>query len=295
MAELADVKLTVTGAEADEAADGALTVTLPASPTTEIKFTATAEPAGATVTKWTWSKDGVVLEDQTTPQYTLQYTDQLAGEYIVKATPPTGEAKPSNVVKLTTATEGGATDSDGGGAGVVETSVGEFDPAFAYVTLAIFGAAIGAALILLNQNISLSLPKLTDVPKSGTYAERLRTYAVVAAVCAGVFALGVGTWLAALEVRGQLRKTVTVPADAGEETRGLTEEFSKILDSASKLRGTVAVLVAGVVLLLGALWSVGRASEPSGGTQTTTTSIGQPQGAGSNAGGSGATAAQPTP
>jgi hypothetical protein len=149
-------------------------------------------------------------------------------------------------------------------------AIGEYDPAFSITSLVVVALATVATVILLRRGLSLRLPSITDaIPASGTYAERVRAYAVVAVTCAGIFALGFGAWLAALEVRGRLRKS-SAPKIVVSDDRGLVDEIPKILESASKMRGTVAVLVAAVALLLGSLWAVGQTPDPRSTTPSTT-------------------------
>lgn len=140
---------------------------------------------------------------------------------------------------------------------VAEVEVGEYDGTFAVVSGVVAAVVAAAAVFFLVRGVSL------DLSDKASYAEQLRTIAVVAAVCVGVVLLAAGTWLAALEVRGRQRaRAVTVrPAAAGLAADEVAGAVAKVLESASKMRGTVAVLVAGTALMLGALWAVGQPAD----------------------------------
>jgi hypothetical protein len=271
MADVTKVSLTLTGAEATSGTGDELLAAVPTSPITHVTLTASATPANAVVT-WAWTKDDTPIANQTKATYDFDYTEQTAGGYVATATATSDSSTAkSNKVTLSTASSVATDDKKTAASGVVDVEIGEYDSAFAYLTLVVIVGLAILALFVLTHEVHLGLPSLTaKKPNTGTYAERLRAYAVVGVVCAGFFALAVGTWLAAMEVRGRLRRrTITLPATA--DHRGLAEDVSKVLDSASKLRSTIAVLVAGVALLLGALWAVGQTPDPTKPEPTTTT------------------------
>ena len=168
--------------------------------------------------------------------------------------------------------------------GTIQVEPGEWDWAFAVVTGVVVAAATAVALYALTRNIHLKLP-----PKPGksaaapTYSEALRASVVIGVLCLGVVTVALGVWMAGLEGRGRLRRTVTVtpvpvPVDEGKrgtltDPSAVLDGASKIIDSASKLRGTIAVLVVGAVLILGTLWSVGQpTTTPPATSQPSTTS-----------------------
>lgn len=299
MSEITKVLLTVGGPESESGIDGIVTATVPTAPETRVTLKATVEPPDATVTAWSWKKNDADLLPSDGDEYVIdKFTTQFEGSYVATATAG-GESKTSNVVVLsakadteTDAEDGG--DSDGE-AKVKEVNVGEYDPVFAYASLVAVVILASMALVFLNGNITVELPRLTgNAPESGTYAERIRAYAVVAASTAGLLALLVGAWLAAVEVRGRVRRTVAVTApsaDPAASGRGTAEDVSKILEAASRVRGTIGVLVSAVALLFGALWAVGQSPDAASGTSTTTittsrttTTTMMPPGGGSTAG-----------
>lgn len=177
------------------------------------------------------------------------------------ATPPeNGSDKTSNRVELKKKSQESSSLSQPAQASAVsEVKVGEYDGAFAAWAGAVLTVLTAVGLILLARSISLRFPALDSPPPNAiSYLEQLRGFAVVAATYAGIIALAVGAWLAALEVRGRLslRKRTLV-------TRGVTPsrgplDVVEILNASSKLRGTIAMVVAAVALLLGALWTTGR-------------------------------------
>lgn len=157
--------------------------------------------------------------------------------------------------------------------GVAEVSSGEYDPDFALkglvavAVLAVLG--LGLAWLIIR---AVSLPAAgTDIPaevaRDGTFTERVAAmiYALVAA--AGVAITLVGAWLAALETRGRLttRKQEAQPGVA----RGVDVDAAvKVLEVFKFLRGTIAVIVAGVLIVGGALFFTSRlptSGVPSGG------------------------------
>jgi hypothetical protein len=272
---VADLKatLSVEGAVADQAADGSLSAKVANG--THVKLKATVQPAGTDVT-WSWTKDATSLTTQTSDTYEFDLDDQTKGSYTAQATPKDGGAAvATNAVTLQldpgaspAPQPTGPTTSDSDGGKPAELEVGEYDGAFTYITLAVVAAVTAVGLYVLATSSAIELPGLNaKAPEFGTFAERLRTFVVVAVLIAGIAALAVGGWLAALEVRGRLRRTVKLPQAAAE--RAATIDVPKILDSASKLRGTIAVLASAVALLLGALWTVGRTPSPSDNSTTT--------------------------
>ena len=227
-----------------------LVASVPVGP---VKLSASANPAAAADAKWDWKRDGEVVKPDHTSEYAFDFTAELIGEYMAVAKP---SGRESNKLMLKVASDPKKNDA------AVELEVGEYDWKFAAAAgIAILTVTV-VGIALLTQSVSLRLPGLSgNAPATGTYEERVRGFVVIVVVCIGMFALAIGMWLAALEVRGRLRKErkVEVPAVAvADGGRGALEDAAKFLDAASKLRGTVAVLVAATALLLGALWAVTR-------------------------------------
>lgn len=278
MGDLVGVTLKVEGAEASQKPDGSLSAEVPADASKTITLKAATNPADVTVT-WSWTKDETPLPSQDGPTNSFPFTDQTKGTYVVTAKAADGTTKNSNAVTLSPlgpVSPGASGDSAAGaaaGQAVVEAEIGEYDAKFAYVTLAVLVGLTVSVLFLLTKGMGLRLPGLAaEAPKSGTYGERLRAYAVFATASGGLVALGLGCWMAAIEARGRLRRKVSLSAPAATGSRGVAEEAAKILDAASRLRGTIAVIVAAVVLMLGALWAVGQAPDSANTTSTSNSS-----------------------
>ena len=160
---------------------------------------------------------------------------------------------------------------------VSQTDLGVFDARFAYLTLAlvvILCAGVGflawtiAGMVKLPE-ASATIPKDTFV--DGTFAERATALICLLAAAAGVMITLIGAWQAGLETRGRLQ--LKLAQHTGEPDRGAEAEVLKgvaeILDQARRLRGTIAVIAAGALLvafaMLFASLSVtnGRAPAPS--------------------------------
>lgn len=254
------VKLEIAGEdiEADETT-GAIKKEMTESRTLKLK--ATVEPADVVPTQWVWEKNGSDI-DGDADELEIEYTKGEDVSYRAKATPPGGTPKPSNRVRLSPKASAPAQpnpeQAPPAGGAVDEIEVGEYDRGFA--VLAGLGIAVltAVALCTLLKDINLEFPAGDSAPPKGvSYLERLRGFAVVAATSAGIVALGIGSWLAALEVRGRLKKVIRPAAKDKDRAFGVTDP-SELVKVLSKLRGTVAVLVAAVTLLLGALWTTGR-------------------------------------
>ncbi len=223
----------------------------------KVKLMAELEPSDAGAVKWEWKENGSVIEGAGNERE-VEYAGQGDITYTVTATSAgNASVKESNrvVLKGKGASSGGqlqASTSD-----VVEVETGEYDPKFAGwvgFVLAVFAAG---GLVLLAIPITLAFPAHdSPAPNAVSYLERLRGFAVIAATFAGIALLALGGWLAALEVRGRLRRTPVVTGRA-VTLRDLSN-IEKVLTAAGKLRGTIAVLVSAVTLLLAALWTTGR-------------------------------------
>jgi hypothetical protein len=266
--EITAAKASVVGQEATPKPDGTLEIELPQS---DVTLKVTHEPEGEEIEKWQWKKgepgDPVGSSKDT---YPVEFSGEGSETYFVEVTPKSGQMKASNKVVLK-AKEKGAPDK-----GVSEIEIGEYDKAFARASGIVFAVLAIAGLFLLIRDVSLELPGLTgDAPTSGTYSERLRAFAVIGSLGMGIPLLAAGAWLASLEVRGRLRRPVTVTlASDTEAKRGAIDEVSKVLDSATKLRGTVAVLVAGTALILGTLWATREATPEQGSSSSSSTDTG---------------------
>jgi hypothetical protein len=149
--------------------------------------------------------------------------------------------------------------------GVVEPNVGEFDPKFSAWTFAVVAVfsllvLIGIAILITNIELPGKGAVVGKYAPNGTWAERAATVITFIALGVGVITLLLGVWLAAIETRGRLRNMALIQAaTAPGSERGLGADqlkaVSEVLDSASKMRGAIAVLVAGTAIILGSMWA----------------------------------------
>ncbi|TXN32047.1 hypothetical protein [Lacisediminihabitans profunda] len=152
---------------------------------------------------------------------------------------------------------------------VFEVEKGLWDQRFAWITGIVTGVAIVLEIILtasITSSIGLASAAQTvakgDVI-NGTFVERFGAYLAVIALMLGVAIITFGGWLAALELRGRLSvakpTTVTVAAPpgskelAGFEPSVVLEAVGSMAEKLGRVRGTVAVFVAGIVLVVCAL------------------------------------------
>jgi hypothetical protein len=152
---------------------------------------------------------------------------------------------------------------------VFEVEKGLWDQRFAWVTGIVTGVAIVLEIILtasITSSIGLASAAQTvakgDV-LNGTFVERFGAYLAVIALMLGVAILTFGGWLAALELRGRLSvakpTTVSIAAPPGSnelsgfEPSVVLEAVGTMAEKLGRVRGTVAVFVAGIVLVVSAL------------------------------------------
>jgi hypothetical protein len=207
-----------------------------------------------------WTHNGAPIQGASGLTHMITIGDDEAGygTYEVEATAPNSTVKKPAKIKLSK--KAAAADTGGG---TNEIEVGEYDPKFAAAAGGVIGALAIIGIVAFVSQASIKLPNIEQtIDDVAAYSSRLRGLAVVASLGTGVVLLAIGSWLASLEVRGRLRaqRTVTLPAAAG--SRGTMEDAAKLLEAASKLRGTIAVLASGAALFLGALWAVGTADDP---------------------------------
>jgi hypothetical protein len=151
--------------------------------------------------------------------------------------------------------EGATTESQG----VVELAAGEYDARFArWVGVIFAGLALAVVATVSFQVLGAidwsAAPDATAAGAAGgtgggTFAERTRLAVAGLLVAVGGVLLLAGAALAALEVRGRQR----VVQGTGVRTRGAAEVLDKvpvILQRAGLLRGTIAVLITGGLMLL---------------------------------------------
>jgi hypothetical protein len=154
-------------------------------------------------------------------------------------------------------------DGKGGDQKVVEVEVGEFSRAFAVLSfIPLFVVIVGVVGLAGWIGLQVGIPALTystgdevALVPLGTISERVGAVVVLVTTAVGTALLLFGTWFAALEVRGRLRLNPKV----GVKSLGVPislKDLAPIVDAASKLRGTIAVILAGTLVLLGSLWGV---------------------------------------
>lgn len=152
---------------------------------------------------------------------------------------------------------------------VFEVEKGLWDQRFAWVTGILAGVAIVLEIILtasITSSIGLASAAQTVAQGeviNGTFVERFGAYLAVIALMLGVAILTFGGWLAALELRGRLSAakptTVSVAAPPGSkeltgfEPSVVLEAVGTMAEKLGRVRGTVAVFAAGIVLVVCAL------------------------------------------
>lgn len=165
---------------------------------------------------------------------------------------------------------------------VAEIGPGELDKPFLIGT-SVFIAVL-ALLVLGGAGYLISRIKLTDTTQvvgvdkwvSGTNAEAIAGVTQLLAVAAGTVLVFVGGWLAALEVRGRLRRKLTTTVSGrAAVTRGVAtdagEAAAKVIEVLKGARGTIAVLSVGAILIFGALFAATQVAEDSHGPATPST------------------------
>ena len=235
-----------------------------------VTLTATSDGATA-LGDVTWTLDGTAVagatqSDTNDPtskaiKVTVSGADQR-GLYIAATKSNGGPEVKSNRVSLEAAAAAEASEEEDDGS-VSEVEVGEMDKPFAYVSLLVV-AAFSAAIIWVSWRIvsRIALPASAVIEKNaetfGTWDERSASIVHILALAGGLVTLLVGAWLAAIETRGRLRiPTVAVNSQTGERGQidaKTAEAVGAILGKARRLRGAIAVVVAGVFVVGFAVW-----------------------------------------
>ncbi len=150
---------------------------------------------------------------------------------------------------------------------VVDVAIGEFDPWFTrigaiFTFLVVVGLGYAAKELIQDVAVPLESAVLRDVDvPNGTFAERSAGRIQMLSAALGGMLLAVGAFLAALETRGRLTARVTQKGGPSEgEERGLLapeagDALAKVLAELRTVRGTIAALAVGAVLLCGSLWA----------------------------------------
>ena len=151
--------------------------------------------------------------------------------------------------------------SPGGGGNVTDAVDGLWDGKFARV-LAITAIAFAAALILALVGLGVVFGRgggekhLLTEWVDGSFADRARFYLALVLMGVGGLLLVVAGFLAALEVRGRLKKpdTTTISSTGTGSPEGLeadpaTEIVKVVVETIVKARATAIVAVAGIALM----------------------------------------------
>ncbi|WP_310241399.1 hypothetical protein [Microbacterium sp. BE35] len=180
-------------------------------------------------------------------------------------------------ITLTTGPVTGQPPGNGGGGDIVgpaEVAVGEYDADFARRTGKVFRglAFVFAGLAAWMLLWILPMGGLDDTESDLT--ERVIAAASTVALAAGVIAILAGVWMALLEARGRQRARVAIAAGGSRGAGGLgmsIADVEKLAAALSKVRGTIAAFVIGVLLIVLSLTAltVGQAiPDPPATTQT---------------------------
>jgi hypothetical protein len=167
-----------------------------------------------------------------------------------------------------------AEDDDGGngnGEATLEIRDGVWDPRFAAVT-----GLIALALIVLEVVIASGFTntvgkglEVTTIDEAsvlnGIFLERFVATLSIIGMTIGVGSLTIGSWLAGLELRARLskpsaaNKAVVIQSSNSREEKFLLdpkavgEAVSVVVEKLGRVRGTIAVLVAGMVITVASL------------------------------------------
>ncbi|MCU1476628.1 MAG: hypothetical protein JWQ64_1321 [Subtercola sp.] len=241
-----------------------------------------AAPEGVTdaVTKqrWSFSADG------TAPQPKPEYDDKASikfaaddskfGVYLVFAKVGTEDGK-SNTLKVALPAvekDDGTVKNGGDGKGQdqpVEVAIGEWDGPFAYVTLGLISVfALAVIAIAYSIVVRIALPEsaasFVTTPENiyvdGRWSARIEALVILLTITISVIMLSLGTWLAAIEVRGRQRRRAT-SAGLTVVDRGLIGSVAPetitaltgLVKELRSVRGTIMVLIVGGALLAGCL------------------------------------------
>lgn len=235
--------------------------------TTTFELVATASEAVTSI-EWVTEKGDPITPVgspvTTTTTSTASFSiAQTGGVYVARAKKSASSSATSAPVKVSK--KAAPPDKAVSGKNVYEVEVGEFSWVFTIITGLISLALAGAVAWVVAEIIfDIKLPNLgthtKDQIPNGTWTERTGSIVILIAAGVGTIVLALGTWFAGLEVRGRLRRPSKgeKPKTGIAVTKGALDVVTKlpeVLAEAAKLRGTVAVIVAGALILIGALWA----------------------------------------
>lgn len=150
--------------------------------------------------------------------------------------------------------------------GVDESAVGEYDKPFAAWT---FVAVLALSIVVLVAGLmivaAIKIPNQAFIELGdnqqvyGTWSERLGSIVAVVTLVVGAIVLLLGVWMGGLETRGRLRDPKLAAEAAKAQTRAGSvdgDAIAAVLEKLRRMRATVAVIAAGALLVLCALWSM---------------------------------------
>lgn len=150
---------------------------------------------------------------------------------------------------------------------VAEVAIGVYDPVFTFwVFLLVVGLSVASVAALVKFFGSFQLPfgsgKVVDAGKfvDGSFPQQVAAVVLLIGICIGTVTLLLGAGLAALETRGRLQLREGKNQDSA--TRDATvlsdpaqlEHLAKLVEAFGKVRGTIATVVTGGLLVALAMW-----------------------------------------
>lgn len=197
---------------------------------------------------------------------TAEYTVTEFGTFVASAKVGGAQTSGADVVRLNEAAPPSANGSQSENDKPSELEVGEFDRDFALQTLivpAVISVAIVAGIWSVISRVLLPAPGALIPPDQvvdGTFGQRAAFIVLVIGAGVGGITLAIGAWLAAIETRGRLRANLQ-GKDAGKgDGAGVAAaelaEVANIIDKARRLRGSMAVVVAGFLIVALSMWGV---------------------------------------
>ncbi len=272
--------LTLTAKVGDDPLEADVTGSMPVAGTARVTLLAVSDPADTAMTEVMWTRDGkdwtvdagdkgIDIDDQAATG-TVSRTFTAAGNFVefgVTATVAGASSSATLTLVEKSADDGAGKDPGPADGAITEVDIGEMDPGFAYfggVFTAVLVALLAIGMWLTLRGIALPAESTTLGPGqvlSGGYGERVSSIVLVLAAFTGIILLVVGAYLAALETRGRLRTVkVTQPDDGDRGPLGDTSDLvvkglQVVVENLRFMRGTVAVLLTGLLLLGIAMWA----------------------------------------
>lgn len=147
-----------------------------------------------------------------------------------------------------------------------ELEVGEFDRDFAFRTLIALGVISAAVIVgiwFVISRVLLPAPGVfipQDQVVDGSFGQRAAFIVLIIGAGVGGITLAIGAWLAAIETRGRLRANLKGNEAGKGDGAGVAAaelaEVANIIDKARRLRGSLAVVIAGGLIVALSMWGV---------------------------------------